>query len=833
MVNLRFALRMLFKAPFVTTVAIVSLALGIGANAAIFSLFNQVLMRPLPVERPRELVNVGSPGPKPGSQSCGQPGDCDAVFSYPMFRDLEKGQTVLTGLAGHVFFGANLAYKGQTTSGNGALVSGSYFPVLGLRPVVGRLLSPADDVPPGEPHAVVLSHEYWQSGFGGRPEVVGETMTINGESMSIVGVAPEGFQGTTLGANPKIFVPISMRAKMVPFFKGFDNRKSYWAYLFGRLKPGVTIEQARASMSGQYSAIIKGVEAADQKGMSDATMAKFKAKQLLLEDGSRGQSDVHAQAQAPLTLLFAVTGIVLLIACANIANLLLARSAARSGEMAIRLSIGASRGRLIGQLLFESCVLAALGGAVGLLVARWTLGGIAAMLPADSIETLSFSVDPAVLLFATTLSIATGVLFGLFPALHSTRPDLASTLKDNTRASAGTKSAARFRNGLVVAQIAMSMALLAAAGLFTRSLLNVSRVDLGIKIDNMVTFSISPQLSGYDPERSRALFSQLEDRLHGLPGVTGVATSVVGLLGGNNYGNGVSVEGFASGPDTDNGSRYDEVSAGFFQTMGIPLLAGREFTRADVVGGRKVAIVNETFAEKFKLGKNAVGKLMARSVGDGVKLDVEIVGLSQNAKYSEVKAKIPPVFYIPAQQDDQLGYGTFYVRASGNPAPLLKAIPGVVAGLDANLPVESLRTMPEQVRENVFLDRMITTLSAAFAIVATLLAAIGLYGVLAYTVAQRTREFGLRMALGADPQRVRRMVLGQVGVMTVIGGVLGIGLAIVGGQEATSLLYEIKGYDPAVLAFSVIALSVVALSAGFVPALRASRIDPMRALRYE
>ncbi len=567
--------------------------------------------------------------------------------------------------------------------------------------------------------------------------------------------------------------------------------------------------------------------------MSEATLAKFKTKVLTLENGSRGQSDVHTEAQAPLTLLFSVTGVVLLIACANIANLLLARSAARSGEMAIRLSIGASRGRLIGQLLFEACVLAVLGGAVGLLVARWTLGGIAALLPADAIESLSFSLDPAILLFAAALSVATGLFFGLFPALHSTRPDLASTLKDNTRQSAGTKSAARFRKSLVVAQIALSMALLAAAGLFTRSLLNVSRVDLGIKIDNMVTFSISPQLSGYDPARTRALFDQVEDRLRALPGVSGVTVSIVGLLVGNNYGQGVSVEGFASGPDTDNGSRYDEVSPGFFKTMGIPLLAGREFTRADVIGGRKVAIVNEAFAEKFKLGKNAVGKLMARSVGDAVKLEIEIVGLAQNAKYSEVKAKIPPVFYVPTQQDDQLGYGTFYVRSGGDPTPLLKAIPGVISSLDANLPVESLRTMPQQVRENVFLDRMITTLSAAFALVATVLAAIGLYGVLAYTVAQRTREFGLRMALGADPQRVRGMVLRQVGWMTLIGGAVGTGLALLVGMYATSLLYEIKGNDPTVLALSVAALAVVALSAGLIPAIRASRIDPMRALRYE
>jgi predicted permease len=833
MANLRFALRMLFKAPFVTAVAIISLALGIGANAAIFSLFNQALLRPLPVDHPGQLVNLGAPGPKPGSQSCGQPGDCDEVFSYPMFRDLEREQTVFTGLAAHVPFGANLAYNGQTAEGTGTLVSGSYFPVLGLRPAVGRLFSAADDATVGEPHAVVLSYAYWRARFGESPGAIGQTMIVNGQSMTIVGVAPEGFQGTTLGAEPKVFVPITLRSQMQPFFKGFDNRKSYWAYLFARLKPGVTIDQARASLNVQYHAIINNVDAAEQKGMSDATLAKFKARVLTMEPGARGQSSIHTEAQAPLVLLFAVTGVVLLIACANIANLLLARSAARSGEMAVRLSIGASRGRLIRQLLFESCLLALLGGAAGLIVARWTLGAIAAILPSDASESLSFTLDPSMLLFAAALALTTGLVFGLFPALHSTRPDLASTLKDNARQPSGTRSAANFRSSLVVAQIALSMALLAAAGLFTKSLLNVSRVDLGIRTDNLVTFGIAPELSGYTPQRTLAFFEQVEDRLSSLPGVTGVTASLVPLLSGDNYGNGVSVEGYPAGPDTDTNSRYDEVTPGFFKTMGIPLIAGREFTRADAAGGRKVAIVNEAFAKKFKLDRDAVGKLLARKTGDAVKLDIEIVGLAQNAKYSEVKAAIPPVFYTPLPQDDEVGGASFYVRSAGDPAPVLAAIPTVISKLDANLPVGDMRTMTQQVRENVFMDRMITTLSAAFAGLATVLAAIGLYGVLAFTVAQRTREFGLRMALGADPGRVRRMVLRQVGVMTIIGGLVGLAIAVAIGLVAGALLYEIKGYDPVVLTVSAIALGAVALTAGFIPALRASRIDPMRALRYE
>jgi predicted permease len=438
------------------------------------------------------------------------------------------------------------------------------------------------------------------------------------------------------------------------------------------------------------------------------------------------------------------------------------------------------------------------------------------------------------LLFTGALAMSTGVIFGLFPALHSTRPDLSSSLKDASRQSAGARSAALFRRGLVVAQMALSMTLLGSAGLFTGSLLNVSRVELGIKIDSLVTFAVSPALNGYTPQRTQSLFDRLESEIAALPGVTGVTASILPLLAGDNWGAGVLVEGFPVGPDTDTNSRYDEVSPGFFKTMGIPLLAGREFTRADSAGGRKVAIVNEAFAAKFKLGREAVGKLMARrGPGDEPKLDIEIVGLAQNAKYSEVKAVVPPVFYVPEAQDDQLGSSTFYVRVASDPAAALTAIPGVVSKLDANLPVEGLRTMSQQVRENVFLDRMISTLSAAFAGLATVLAAVGLYGVLAYTVAQRTREFGLRMALGAGPSRVRSLVLRQVAWMTLVGGIVGVGLAVALGSLAGSLLFEIRGDDPAVLALAVAALSVVAFAAGFIPALRASQIDPMTALRHE
>jgi predicted permease len=832
--NLKYALRTLFrKTPFVTAVAILSLALGIGANAAIFSMFNEVMLRSLPVQDPERLVNLLSPGPKPGQQSCGQAGDCDSVFSYPMFLDLERVQTSFTGIAAHRLFGANLSYQGQTVSSEGLEVSGSYFQVLGLQPALGRLIGPDDTRVVGEAHVAVLSHGYWTSRFASDPNVLNQPMIVNGRTLTIVGVAPRGFDGTTLGSRPQVFVPITLRELTEPGFKGFDNRRSYWAYLFARLKPGTSIESARAAVGTQYHAIVNDVEAPLQKGMSQQTLARFRTKPILLEPGPRGQSSVDREASTPLKLLLGVTAFVLLIACANIANLLLAKSSARSAEMAVRLSIGASRRHLVAQLLTESLLLAICGGLAGILVAGWTLSLIAAMLPADVTRTLAFRIDASVMLFAAALAIATGLIFGLFPALHSTRPDLVSTLKGQAGQPSGARRAKWFRLVLATAQITMSMALLAAAGLFAKSLVNVSRVDLGLKTENIVTFGISPDLNGYSPDRARTLFQRLEEELAATPGVTAVTTSMVPLLAGSNWGNSVAVQGFEQGPDTDNGSRFNAVGPGYFRALGIPLMSGREFTAADTITAPKVAIVNEEFVRKFGLGRDAVGKMMGSDGGAKSKLDTLIVGVAQNAKYSEVKDKIPPLYFRPYRQDPDVGSLAFYVKASSDPKQVLAALPGIVKRLDPNLPLENMRTLVQQVKDNTFLDRMMSTLSAAFAVLATLLAAIGLYGVLAYTVAQRTREIGLRMALGAAPGRVRRMVLSQVAWMTAIGAAIGLACAFGVGRAAESLLYGLKGNDAGVFLVATLVLSIIALAAGYVPAHRASRVDPMRALRYE
>jgi predicted permease len=476
-------------------------------------------------------------------------------------------------------------------------------------------------------------------------------------------------------------------------------------------------------------------------------------------------------------------------------------------------------------------VLAVLGGMAGLVVARWTLSLVASLLPPEAVSSLQFNLQGRIVLFAAAVSLATGFIFGLFPAWHSTKPDLVSAIKAQAGQPSGARGAARFRSSLVTAQIALSMALLMCAGLFVKSLMNVSRVDLGLEIDNVVTFGISPGLSGYEPARAKSLFERAEQELATVPGVTGVAIARVPLLAGNNWGNDVSVEGFERGPDTDAGSRYNEINPGYFRTLGVPLMAGREFAPSDVEKSPKVAIVNEAFTKKFNLGRDAVGKHMAQ--GNTGPLDIEIVAVVQNAKYSDVKDEVPPLFFRPYLQSERVGAMTFYVRTAGDPSQLLRAIPGVIARLDPNLPVEDLKTMPQQVRENVFLDRMISTLSAAFALLATVLAAVGLYGVLAYTVSQRTREIGLRMALGADGRRVRGMILKQVAWMTLIGGLVGVVGAYYLGQAASSLLYELKPYDPVVVAVSIALLTLVALGAGYIPAYRASRVHPMQALRYE
>lgn len=836
MTNIRLALRALLKTPVVTGVAILSLALGIGSNAAIFSLYSQFLLHPVPAAEPDRLVNLAAPGPKPGSCRTDNAGTCEEAFSYPMFRDLQRGQTVFADIAAHKGLFANLAYRDVTARAQGTQVSGSYFSALGLLPAAGRLFGPEIDEPIGGHPIAVLSHDFWQNDLGGSPDVIGDVLVVNGHSLTIVGVAPEGFRGTTINMSCDFFVPITMRGLLSAGADGdFEDRRAYWAYLFARLEPGVSMEQARASLDPLYRGILADVEAPLQSGMSASAMARFLARPLLIEPGRQGQSRMHEgrpMQRAALFLLFGITGAVLLIACANIANLLLARSAARTGEMAVRLSLGASRRHLLMQLLTESCLLALAAGALGLVVARWTLRFVWTLVPPAVADLLPMTFDPYAAPFTAAVSLGTAVVFGIFPALHATRADPITALKDDAGQSGGARSAPRFRHGLVVAQFALAMMLLVTAGLLVQSLRNLNRVDLGFGTENIATFHMWPDLNGYDSVRSRALFERLREALAAQPGVADVTASSSALLdAGSGAPADVMVQGFEAGPDTDRAMRLNRIGTDYFRTLGVPLLAGRTFSSSDTLESPRVAIVNESFARKFNLGRDAVGNRMGLG-GRDAEPHIEIVGLVGDTRSSVRNPVPPPVAYVPYRQEEQVGSLWFHVRTAGPPDGVLRAIPAIVAGIDPNVPATILMTL-SQLTEVNNPDRVAAVLSASFATLATLLAAVGLYGVLAYAVAQRTRELGLRMALGADAMRLRAMVLAQVGRLTLAGGAVGLVAAFGLGRVAQSLLHEIEGLPPAVVAAAVAALAAVALAAGFVPAYRASRINPMAALRHQ
>ena len=828
--DVRYALRMFRRAPAFAAVAVLTLALGIGANAAVFFIFDRMLLQPLRVPQPEQLVNLSSPGPKPGPKSCGMVGECDAVFSYPMFRDLERLQTVFTGLAAHRDLAVNLGARGQTQTGSGVLVSGQYFSVLRLKPALGRLLGADDDRTVGEREVVVLSHDYWQNQYGGRPDVLNESLFVNGIAMTIVGVAPPGFEGTTRGLKPEVFVPITMRWRLLPFpASPPENRRGYWVYLFARLKPNVAIEQARTALDAQYRPIITDVEAPLQEGLSDQAMSQFRARTIRVERGSRGQSTIFADAGAPLTLLLGMTALLLVITCLNVANLVLARAVARSKEVATRLSMGASRGRLVAQLMTEASVLGLVAALASLLVARWTLGLVGTLVPPDI--PVAPALDTSIMIFTAVLALGVALAIGLFPALHAVRSGVMSALKAQSGQPAGGRGAARFRIAVATAQIALSMVLVVLAGLFTKSLTNISRFDPGLIADGLVMFGISPQRNGYTAARAAALFEELQDQIGALPGVTGVASSTTRLLSGDERATTVFVEGFDAGPDADKDTHYDEIGDGYFRTLGTPMIAGREFTRVDSASAAKVAIVNERFARKFRLGRDAIGKRMSRGTPA---LDVEIVGLVKDAPHNYLRDADVPMYFVPHRQDNRRpGLMTFYVRTSLDTNDLMIAIRRLVLRLDQNLPIETLRPMRDAIRGATSRERLIGVMTSAFAALALLVAAVGLYGVLAYTVAQRTPEIGLRMALGATRARVRWMVLRQMGLIAVAGGMVGLLSALLIGRAAQTLLFGLQFHDTAVLASATALLLIVVGAAGFMPADRAARIDPMRALKQE
>jgi predicted permease len=820
------------RTPVFSGIAVLSLALGIGANTAIFSLLDQFLLRTLPVKNPQELVFLYHPGPAQGSVSSDEDGG--PSFSYPMFREMQKEQTAFTGLAAAQSMNTSLAFRNHALPGTARLVSGNYFELLGVKPAMGRLFSEDDDRTDGLEPVVVLNYSYWISRFGGDVSVLNQSIFVNGYPMTIVGVAQKGFAGERLGNSPDIFVPISMKKAVTPDWDSFQDRKNYWISLFARLKPGSSLAQASAAINVTYGAQLeKDVQLLKQP--SPTMLQRFRAKKIVLRPGQYGRGGLREESRQPLLLLMGMTVMVLLICCANVANLQLARASARTREIAVRLAMGASRVQLIGQLLLESCLLALVGGALGLATAYWILRAIIAGFPESSGVQgfLTPSLDLSVLAFCFALSIFTGLAFGLFPALQSTRPDLVPALKSQSGQTSSTGSANRFRKSLVTAQIGISLLLLICAGLFARTLNNLSNIDLGLKADHLMTFALSPKQNKYTDPAAAQLYDQLTTRLAAIPGVKLVSAATTPAIAGSTSTENITVEGYVPTSEDASDSNLDAVGSDYFRTMGMPLVAGREFTTADNLDAPKVAVVNEAFVRHFLANQNPLGRHFGHGTGSKVKPDIEIVGVVKDAKYANLREAPPRAYYVPYQQIKRQFDLHFYLRTALEPTQVASQIRREVAALDANLPIRGLKTMQAQIEENLFAERLLSQLTVSFAGVATVLAAIGLYGVLAYNIARRTREIGIRMALGAETAHVRKLVVREVAVMLAIGTVVGLAAAAGAGILIRSQLYGLSYWDPFVYGFATLTLWLIALLAAYLPTRRATRVDPMVALRYE
>ena len=822
--DFRYAFRSLRRTPLFTAVALVSLGLGIGANSAVFSVADQILLRRLPVDHAAELLVLQSPGPNSGRVFG------DNLFSHPMYVDLRDHNESFTGLAARYLAPLNLTYRNRSEQVQAEIVSGNYFATLGLRMFLGRGIAADDDRVPGAHSVVVATYDFWKNRLGANRAIVNQVLLLNGHPMVVIGVTAPGYRGFDIGSRTDVLVPTMMKAQMTPTWNGLDERRVLWLQLIGRLKPGVEPAQARALLEPYYRALL-AMELPGTSFRSEGQRHDFVSKPLLLTPAARGVSDFRDQATAPVVILMAIVGLLLLIACANVANLLLARAVGRQREIAIRLAVGASRFRLVRQLVAESVTLSLAGAGLGLLFASWTAGAMVALMGSSQDLGIVPDLDWRVFAFAFALALATGILFGLVPAWQGTSPSVAATLKDLAGSVSAAAGQVRTRKVLVVAQVALSLVMLSAAVMFARSLGNLNRVDLGFRRDGLLEFSVDPSLNGYSAERIRQFAANLTRRVASLPRVQSAAVGVNAVISWNSDRSTVQVAGYQPKDDEDMSPNVDEVGPGYFATMGIPLLAGREFGEWDRRGAPRVAVVNDVFARYFFGNGNPIGRQFAFTSARG--RPIEIVGVVRGSKYASVDEKIPRVIYTPFAQEDNPGSLVMYVRTSGDPRRLTGAMRREVSALDAELPVTNLRTMDEQVREALSGQRMMAALSTTFAALATLLAAIGLYGVMAYTVTRRTREIGIRLALGAGRVSLVGMVLREVAVLTATGLAIALPLARLLARLATGQLYGIAPGDPASLLLAAIVLVAVALIAGYIPAERATRVNPLRALRYE
>ncbi len=833
MQDMKYALRMLLKSPAFTVIAVLTLALGIGANTAIFSLTDQILLRNLPVPNPQELVVLRSPGPNPGRTSA-DISDEAQIFSYPMYKDVRARSSVFSGLLACHGVGVNVSGGGATQSAQGELVSGNFFQTLEVQPALGRVFTADDETAPGANPVAVLSYGYWSRQFGADPSILNKTLTVNGTPLTVVGVARKGFFGVQIGAAPDIYIPITMLPQMSPQ-SGLDlgMRTDHWVSVIGRLKPGMSRERAQASLQPIYVPLLQ--EDAKVLKLSAPKIKIFTAKPLLLAGGARGRLVLQGDAQEPLLVLMSMVALVLLIACANLAGLLVARGEARQREVAVRLALGAGRVRLVRQLLTESLLIGIAGGVAGIALASWLLNTMVGAIPANQgIEGLASSLDWRVLWFAVALTLATSILFGLAPAMRSTRVDLQSTLKDQGSSVSEGRSNIRLRKVLIIAQVALTAVLLAGAGLFARTLANLQHASLGVNTSHLLQFSVHPDLNGATPAQTEQFAENARREIAATPGVRSVAASAVPIFANDDNGFNITPQGYPIAPDENTNVFNDYVTPDYFSTMGIPLISGREFNGADTASSQPVCIINQRLAQKYFAGRNPIGLHITRGAGhNNANPPMQIVGVVGDTKWDDARSPIIPFVFMPTAQNPHLGALTFYARTERDPSGMAATLHSIIQRLDPNLPVNGMRTLDEQISNTMFNDKLVATLSVALALLAALMAALGLYGVLAYVVARRTREIGIRMALGGQRADILRLVLGQGARLTVIGGAIGIAVALLAGQLVASLLYGVTARDPLTFVGVVLLLAIVAGAACYLPARRATKVDPMVALRYE
>ncbi|MGC1648855.1 MAG: ABC transporter permease [Candidatus Sulfotelmatobacter sp.] len=829
--DFRYALRQLGKAPGFAAVAIITLALGIGANTAIFSLLDQALLRTLPVKDADRLVILQSLGSFNGHTSSRT--DENFSFSYPMYRDLRDGNSVFSGLIATDKVSVGVQWHNQPELVDGELVSGNYFDVLGVRPALGRLLVASDDVVPDANPVAVLSFSYWQRRFGADPAVANQSVLINGRPFTVLGVAPPGFHSVVMGDTPDLFVPMTMKAEIRPEMNDLLDRKSRWLNIVGKLKPGLSREQAEAGVAPLWYSI--RAEELKQRGHSSEHFKEsFLTKShLFVRDGAKGFSPLRADVQEPLLIIMGMVGLVALMACANVGSLLLVRAAGRIREMSVRYALGAKRARVVQQLLVEGLLLGLAGGALGILIAprisAWLINMIWSRMAGD----LPFSSHPdlRILLFNFSLALLVSLIFSLAPAVQFWRPNLAPALKQQAMTAAG--GPLRFRRIAAGVQIGLSLLVLVAAGLFVRTLHNLKSLNVGFATDHLVTFGVQPTLAGYRPDQTRDLDQRVLQTLAALPGVRSVAGTTDPELADDNTSNNITLDGYTAKENEDMNVESPQVSPGYFSTMGMPLVAGREFTDQDRDSAHKVAVVNESLARHyFGEPQRAVAHYYCKG-GGNVKPDTEIIGVVKDAKHTGVRQEITRTTFTPYLQNSDPGAMTFYVRTWQSPESAEGTIRGAMQNLDSKLVLDNFRTMEEQVDDILTTERVIAILASAFGALAVLMAAVGLYGVLAYSTAQRTREIGIRIALGAARGSVMRMVLVEVLWLTGISIAVALPASLLLTRAARSQLFGISSSDPLTLVVVTLVVAAVALASAMLPARRAAKTDPMVALRYE